>query len=498
MLDAIDLSRKIAKSDYKQAVDEMEIRLGQLQRRTKELGIPVVIVFEGWAAAGKGTLINELILPLDPRGFTVHSTLAPNEEEALRPFLWRFWTRTPAAGRQAIFDRSWYRRVLRERLEGDGEEQDLGQAFEDIRSFERQLADDGAVIVKFFLHISKKEQKKRFKKLRKSKATAWRVTEADERQHKDYEAWLAAAEEMLAETDTDDAPWTVVESEDRRFAALKIFNTVAAAMDRGIAELEHAGAGEPAPKEAVASVMPEALRSSALDTVDLSPSLEREEYRDRLKAAQKRLRELEHQIYIRRVPVVLIYQGWDAAGKGGNIRRLTRELDPRGYEVVPIGAPNDIEKAHHYLWRFWREIPKAGHMTIFDRSWYGRVLVERVEGFCDEAEWRRAYREINEMEQHLTNFGMVLLKFWLHIDRDEQLRRFEARRQTEAKQWKITEEDWRNREKWDEYKLAVEEMIFRTSTPHAPWTIVESNCKWFARVKVIETVCEAIRRRLDA
>ena len=221
-----------------------------------------------------------------------------------------------------------------------------------------------------------------------------------------------------------------------------------------------------------------------------------EEYATRLKKAQAMLPELEHEIYLRRVPVVIAYEGWDAAGKGGNIRRLTQNLDPRGYEVVPVAAPNDVEKAHHYLWRFWAQMPKAGHIAIFDRSWYGRVLVERVEGFCTEAEWRRAYREINGMEQHLVNFGAVLLKFWLHIDPDEQLRRFREREGMAHKQWKITEEDWRNREKMDQYREAVEEMLHRTTTPYAPWTIVESNCKRYARVKVLETVCEVIRKRL--
>jgi polyphosphate kinase 2 (PPK2 family) len=208
------------------------------------------------------------------------------------------------------------------------------------------------------------------------------------------------------------------------------------------------------------------------------------------------MRELEHEIYMRRIPVVIIYQGWDAAGKGGNIRRLTADLDPRGYEVIPVAAPNDEEKAHHYLWRFWRDIPKAGHIAIFDRSWYGRVMVERVEGFCSEKEWRRAYREINEMEQHLASFGTVLVKLWLHISAEEQLARFRAREETTHKRWKITDEDWRNREKWDLYHAAVEEMLFRTSTPCAPWTIVESNCKWYARVKAIETVVAAIEAKL--
>jgi polyphosphate kinase 2 (PPK2 family) len=171
-------------------------------------------------------------------------------------------------------------------------------------------------------------------------------------------------------------------------------------------------------------------------------------------------------------------------------------MDPRGYEVIPIAAPNDIEKAHHYLWRFWQEFPKAGHIAIFDRSWYGRVLVERVEGFCSEQEWRRAYREINEMEEHMVNFGAVLVKFWLHIDQEEQLRRFEARQQTSHKQWKITDEDWRNREKWDSYKEAVDEMLFRTSTMYAPWTIVEANSKYYARLKALKTVIDAVEKRL--
>ncbi len=493
MLEKIDLSRTVGKAAFKKTKDAAEIQLGVLQRRAKELDIPVVIVFEGWDAAGKGTLINELILPLDPRGFNVHSGLAPNEEEALRPFLWRFWTRTPARGRMTIFDRSWYRRVLNDRVDGDVADPALQQSFEDIRAFERQLADDGTVIIKFFLHISKAVQKERFAKLRGNKATAWRVTKGDLRRQKQYGKYLAAIEDMLAETDSDHAAWTVIESHDQRFATLKIFDAVARVLQRQIDSVERQAEAEAA--QPAAQVSP-ALVPSILDPVDLTPTLERDEYRRKLKRRQKELRELEHEIYVRRIPVVIAYEGWDAAGKGGNIRRLTDDLDPRGYEVVPIGAPNDVEKAHHYLWRFWAQMPKAGHITIFDRSWYGRVMVERVEGFCSEADWRRAYREINETEQHLVNFGAIMLKFWLHIDPDEQLRRFEGRQQTPHKLWKITDEDWRNREKYPQYKLAVDELLFRTSTPHAPWTIVESNCKWYARVKVLETVCKAIRKRL--
>ena len=494
MLEKIDLSRKVSKADYKAVKEQEDWKLAALQRRAKDMGVPIIVVFEGWDAAGKGTLINELILPLDPRGFHVCSTLPPNEEERLRPFLWRFWRHTPARGRMAIFDRSWYRRVLNERVDGEVRGKQLQQAFEDIRAFERKLDDDGCVIIKFFLHISKSEQKRRLDKLRRNPVTRWRVTQDDLQRHKQYNEYLADAQEMLAETDTDAAPWTVVEAHDQRFATLKIFSTVAGAVERRVAELEKEKESA-APPPGKADV-PEALKSSILDKVDLSLALDRETYRRRLKRLQKRMRVLEHEIYIRRVPVVMVYEGWDAAGKGGNIRRLTKELDPRGYDVEPIGVPNDIERARHYLWRFWTRIPKAGHMMIFDRSWYGRVMVERVEGFCTEAEWKRAFREINEMEQHLTNFGAVLLKFWLHIDPEEQLRRFRQREELPHKRWKITPEDWRNREKWGRYKVAVEEMLFRTSTPYAPWTIVESNCKWYARVKVLDTVCKAIQRRI--
>jgi AMP-polyphosphate phosphotransferase len=495
MLKNIDLTREVPKAEYKRLKAEADLKLAALQRQSKALGIPIIVVFEGWSAAGKGTLINEMILPLDPRGFSVYSARDPTKEDTFYPFLWRFWKRTPTRGRLAIFDRSWNRQVVADKVAGLMKGEQLRQAFDDIRSFERQLSDEGVVIVKCFLHISKSEQKRRFATLQANPATAWRVTKEDLHQHGRYSDFLAAAENMLTETDADYAPWTVVEAHDRRFATLKIFDTVINALERGVAAVERK-AEEPASPAHESASAGNIFRASALDHIDLSKSLTPEEYAARLKKAQTALRELEHEIYSRRVPVVIAYEGWDAAGKGGNIRRLTQNLDPRGYEVVPVAAPNDIEKAHHYLWRFWAQMPKAGHITIFDRTWYGRVLVERVEGFCSEAQWRRAYREINGMEQHLAHFGAVVLKFWLHIDPHEQLRRFREREGMSHKQWKITDEDWRNREKFDQYREAVEEMLYRTSTPYAPWTIVESNCKRHARVKVLETVCKAIRKRI--
>lgn len=496
MLEKLDLTRKVSKADYKRAKDDLDLRLAELQRKLKSLGIPVIIVVEGWGAAGKGSLINELILPLDPRGFRVYTTKPPTEEEAFYPFLWRFWPRTPARGRIAIFDRSWYRPVQDGRVDGQVKGTALQQAFDDIVSFERLLADDGCVILKFFLHISKKEQKRRFEKLEANPATAWRVTKADWRNHRRYEKYLAAFEDMLARTDADFAPWTIVEAHDRRFATLKVFEAVLAALERRVAAAE-AAPEPPPPEPAHPKPLPAALEASVLDGLDMSPRLAEAPYRKRLKKAQARLRELQHELYRRRLPAVVVFEGWDAAGKGGAIRRLTANLDPRGYAVVPIGAPDATEKAHHYLWRFWTQMPKAGHIAIFDRSWYGRVLVERIEGFCTEAEWRRAYAEINDLEQHLANFGAAIVKFWLHITKAEQLRRFRERERVTHKQWKISEDDWRNRDKWDQYEAAVDQMLFRTSTPCAPWTIVEANCKRFARIKVLDTVIAALEARVS-
>ena len=493
MLEKIDLSKKIQKTEYRTLIDALEIKMGELQRMARERKVPIIVVFEGWDAAGKGTLINRLMLALDPRGFNVYPIKAPNEEERFRPFLWRFWIKTPEKGRMAIFDRSWYGRVLVEKVDGIIGKKAWTRAYQDINAFERQLVDDGTVIVKFFLHITKQEQKKRFKKLLENPATSWKVTREDWEHHKQYRQYFKAVEEMLDKTDTDLAPWTVVEAHERRFATVKVFKTVADAIERRLNELENSSKiakKEPNKIQAHDSLV------SILNQVDLSHSLTRDKYQHELKKYQARIRELEHEVYKKRIPVVIVYQGWDAAGKGGNIKRLVQGMDPRGYEVVSIAAPNDIELNHHYLWRFWTKIPKAGHITIFDRSWYGRVLVERIEGFCSDEEWRRAFREIKEMEAHLANYGTIIIKFWLHIDAEEQLKRFKARETTPHKKWKINEEDWRNREKWDQYQVAVDEMLFRTSTANAPWTIVEANCKLYARIKALKTVIEAIEKRI--
>jgi polyphosphate kinase 2 (PPK2 family) len=495
MLELVQLDKKIPKAVYGEVFPELEIRLGACQRAARQAGVPVILVLEGWDAAGKGNLINRLTQALDPRGFKVHATSGPNETEQLYPWMRRFWKAAPADGTFAIFDRSWYGRVLVERVEGLISRRQWEQAYDDVQQFERQLADAGCVLVKFWLHIGKKEQKNRFQQIEKHSATAWKVGKEEWRHHRRYDQWLAAVEEMLQRTAAAHAPWTVVEATQGRCARLKVFETVVQAVERAV----EASRSRPKP---MPEPMPEpeespVIRQTILDRLDLSLSLEREEYEKELQRLQKRIFHLEHELFVARIPAVIVYEGADAGGKGGNIKRLTRGLDPRGYEVVPFAAPTAEERAHHYLWRFWKAIPKAGHITIFDRSWYGRVLVERVEGFCGEEEWQRAYREINEFERQLADAGSVLVKFWLQIDRDEQLRRFEARRQTPDKQWKITDEDWRNRDKWKQYRVAVLDMLHRTSTTYAPWTILEANCKLHARIKALRTVAEALESALQ-
>ncbi len=494
MLEKIDLSKKIDKEAAKAAIDEMGAKLARLQRECKAAQIPVIIVFEGIGAAGKGVQINKLISHLDPRGFHVHSVKGTSEDEVMRPFLWRYWCKTPEYGRMAIFDRSWYTRVLGERYDNKLTKEEITDAFDDIRFFEKQLTDDGTVIIKLYLYISKKEQKKRYDRLLNNKETAWRVSEEDLKRNKHYNAYLAINEEMLETTDYEYAPWTIVESENREFAAVKILETVTNRLEMALAKKK--AQDEQAEKTVQTEWKTDEYRTGVLSGVDLTKTMDREEYKKKLNELQKKLEILHSEIYRKRIPVVLAFEGWDAAGKGGAIKRLTSSLDPRGYAVFPTSSPNDVEKKHHNLWRFWNNMPKAGHIAIFDRTWYGRVMVERIEGFCTENEWKRAYQEINEMESHLYNSGAIVLKFWLHIDKDEQKKRFDERTNTPEKQWKITDEDWRNREKWDKYEVCVDEMLLKTSTIHAPWIVVEADSKYYARIKILETVVNAIEERL--
>lgn len=491
MLEKIDLSKTMDKKEYKKRMEVLEPKLARLQRELKSCNVPVMIVFEGFGGAGKGTQINHLIEPMDPRGFTVYSTQAETQEEQYHPFLWRFWNKTPEKGRIAIFDRSWYGKLLVERYEKKTHKKDIPGVLEDIENFEKQLTDDGTLLIKFFLTISEKEQEKRFDKLLSKEETSWRVSKADKDRNKHYEEYARMADEMLTRTDTEYAPWTIIEAHDERYAAVKILTTVVEAFEERYEKEQN-----PQPRQIDGKFGQNDLKESVLKKVDLTKKLDRETYEKKLEELQKKLTLLHSEIYAKRIPVVLAFEGWDAGGKGGAIKRLTRALDPRGYTVNPTSSPNDIERAHHYLWRFWTRMPKDGHIAIFDRTWYGRVMVERIEGFCATQEWQRAFKEMNQMEQQLVNHGAIVIKFWMHIDKEEQERRFKERQETPDKQWKITDEDWRNREKWELYEQAVDEMMVRTSTVNAPWVIVEGNDKLYARIKVLETVVDALEKRL--
>ena len=491
MLEKIDLSKTMDKKEYKKRMEVLEPKLARLQRELKSCNVPVMIVFEGFGGAGKGTQINHLIEPMDPRGFTVYSTQAETQEEQYHPFLWRFWNKTPEKGRIAIFDRSWYGKLLVERYEKKTHKKDIPGVLEDIENFEKQLTDDGTLLIKFFLAISEKEQGKRFDKLLSKEETSWRVSKADKDRNKHYEEYARMADEMLTRTDTEYAPWTIIEAHDERYAAVKILTTVVEAFEERYEKEQITQ-----PRQIDGKFGQNDLKESVLKKVDLSKRLDRETYEKKLDELQKKLTLLHSEIYAKRIPVVLAFEGWDAGGKGGAIKRLTRALDPRGYTVNPTSSPNDIERAHHYLWRFWTKMPKDGHIAIFDRTWYGRVMVERIEGFCTTQEWQRAFKEMNQMEQQLVNHGAIVIKFWMHIDKEEQERRFKERQENPDKQWKITDEDWRNREKWELYEQAVDEMMVRTSTVNAPWVIVEGNDKLYARIKVLEKVVDALEKRL--
>lgn len=488
MFEEVDLKREVSLDEemlLKDEIAELGGRLATLQQQLKKAKIPVIIAFEGWGSSGKGSLIGKILKNLDPRGVSMHSITRPSEEEARKPYMYRFWTRIPGYGEIAIFDRSWYH-------------QWNGEHLQEIQRFERQLTDDGYVIFKFFLHITKKEQKKRLENLEESKATAWRVTKDDWKQNKNYDKFLEKYENILQETNFKYAPWNVVSGMDKDVVLRDVLKSVVCQLEKVIKKVTEKGSKVMQGKGILAKDMDFAMEPKpVLQDINLDCKLSEKEYRKRLDKLQDKLLKLSYKLYKKQIPLVICYEGWDAAGKGGNIKRMVSCFDARDYEVHPVAAPDSQEKNHHYLWRFWKYLPKNGHIELFDRTWYGRVMVERLEGFNTKVEWQRAYNEINEFEEELTNWGAIVVKFWLQIDKDEQLARFTERQNNPAKQWKITDEDWRNREKWDAYEVAVNEMISNTSTQNAPWHIIESNDKYYARIKAIETVVDAIEKRLS-
>ena len=519
MFRTAELGQKIPKSDFKQREPILRQELLELQRDLCQCcGFPVIIVFAGVDGAGKSDTVNILNKWMDPRWIVTRAYDEPSDEERERPEYWRYWRDLPPKGRIGLFLSSWYSRPLLDHVY----EKDTGAVFEDrldrILAFEKTLADDGAIILKFWMHLSHEAQKRRLKKLEKDPLTSWRVTQRDWDHWHIYDRFESAAERAIMRTSTGNAPWTIVEGEDPCYRSLTVGMIVRDEIRKHIDEFRRkrkmmealspsstptGGSREPldiesgAPETPALSGVNAPLRvATVLSSLDMSLTLDKNTYKRRLHEQQSRLNLLHRKTLKKSTSSILLFEGPDAAGKGGAIRRITEALHARHYQVIPIAAPTDEERAQHYLWRFWRHLSRAGRITLFDRSWYGRVLVERVEGFATEEEWRRAYAEINEFEQQLSRHGIVLLKFWIHVTKDEQLQRFRERESIPHKQWKLTEEDWRNREKWDDYEVAANDLVEHTSTSAAPWIIVEGNDKSYARIKVISSLCDQLEAAL--
>ena len=488
MLEAAELGRSLSKEQYEAVLPGLRAALLDAQARLRDAGFSVVVLVNGADGSGKSETVNALHEWLDARYLVAQSYAKPTEEERAHPEYWRYWLWLPPAGRIAVFSGSWYTEPILDRVYGKLNDVGLAERTARINGFERILADGGTLFVKLWFHIGKKAQRRRLKQLEADKTTRYRVSPRDWKNHQRYASFIKVTEDVISNTSTGFAPWHVVDGEDAHYRNVTAARLVLDTLEARLAQ-------QAAPQK-VARLQPIDDPVTLLDKLDLTQSLSKVDYDARLLRLQARLNPLVRKLQKRNKSAILVFEGPDAAGKGGAIRRISWALDARSYRLIPIAAPSDEERAHHYLWRFWRHLPRRGRLTIFDRSWYGRVLVERVEGFASPHEWQRAYQEINDFERELVQGGVILIKFWLHISADEQLRRFEERKLNPAKHYKITAEDYRNREQANQYEAAAAEMLGRCSPPSARFTLVEANDKRFARVKVLESLCEQLEKAL--
>ncbi|MFH2139823.1 MAG: polyphosphate:AMP phosphotransferase [Pseudomonadota bacterium] len=492
MFESAELGHKIDKATYDAEVPKLREALLEAQMElAKQSKFPVVILIGGVDGAGRGETVNLLNEWMDPRFLQTHGMGEPSDEELDRPMMWRFWRELPPKGRIGIFLGSWYTWPILNRVRGVTKNAELDQSLERAKRLEKMLVDEGALVLKFWMHLSKDKQQKRLKSLEKDPKTRWRVTKRDWEHYTMYDKFNTVNERVIRHTSTADAPWTIVEGYDPRYRSLTVGKIILDAITKRLKQSAKRSTEVTAPPP-----MPSIDQLNVLKTLDMKQKLDKKKYETELEKHQGRLAMLTRSPKFSKITVVAMFEGNDAAGKGGAVRRITSALDARQYNIIPIAAPTEEERAQPYLWRFWRHVPRRGRLTIFDRSWYGRVLVERVEKFCSESDWMRAYSEINDFESQLVRHNIIVVKFWLAITKDEQLRRFKEREKIGFKRFKITEEDWRNREKWDAYEHAVCDMVDRTSTEIAPWTLVEANDKYFARIKVLKTLADSIEAAL--
>jgi len=492
VLESAEIGHRITKSVYAREEPKLREALLNSQFDLSQSGRgPVLILISGVEGGGRGETANKLTEWMDPRHIHVLAFGARTCDEAARPAPWRYWKALPPKGRLGVFMNAWYNEVMAEHLRGASGDVELHARLQSIRQHERMLSDEGLVLLKFWIHLSRAEQKKRLKALDRDPRTSWRVTRADWEAYRLYNRSHALWEHLLRETSTAEAPWYVVEGTDERYRNLTVGRILLKAMRSTLAP-------KPAsPRRASTPPAPSVIDNVKLiRDLDLSQRLTADEYSAALEKYQGRLARLTRHKRFAKHSLVLVFEGVDAAGKGGAIRRVTGALDARQYVTVPIAAPSEEERAHPYLWRFWKHVPPKGGITIFDRSWYGRVLVERVEDLSAVSDWLRAYVEINQFEEQLIGDGVVIVKFWLQISEKEQLKRFKARERTSFKRFKITPEDWRNRGKWRSYERAVSDMVDRTSTEISRWTLVEAEDKYFARIKVLKTIVDRLKDAL--
>lgn len=486
MFETAELGQQIDDATWEAHAPAVRDGLLMAQQKLRTAPFSVIVLFAGIEKAGVGDVLNLLNSWMDPRGIRALGFNVAQEGDRDLPAFWRYASVLPAHGQSAHFEAAWYHTPLARHLDQD-DLPTFHRALDEIATFEKLLVDDGTLVLKFWLHLGASQQSQRLDALAADPDRAWRVVPQDWIEHDRHAQVVAAAEHMITRTHTAQAPWHVIEAADPRFRDLRVGMILREALERRLAR----------PAEAPAPASPLAvLPLSILSTIDLKKRVKKEEFERRLPRAQGRVARLQRAAHARGLSTVLAFEGWDAAGKGGAIRHLTSALDSRQYMAIPIAAPTPEERAHHYLWRFWRHLPPAGCVTIFDRSWYGRVLVERVEGFAPPEAWGRAYAEINDFERALVAHGTLLVKFWLHISPDEQEKRFRARAEEPHKQWKLTDDDWRNREKWPAYEAAVHDMVERTSTRVAPWHLIGANDKERARLEVLDIVGDVLEAAL--